>query len=268
MFKVVASDLDGTLLAPDHSLTTLAKETLQTLSKNKGVDVVLATGRHHVDVARIRNNLNIDHGYFIASNGAVVQNSAGEIIFEHVIPAELAARLYDLVKDDKEILTNVYRKDEWHMNNDVPEVKKWFTESNFTYKVFKHDGSLPLDGVHKVFYVSLNHDRLLQLEQQLIESFPDVAVCFASTFSLEVMQKGVSKGNALEEVVKLLGHTMQDVVSFGDSMNDLEMLSMSGKGCLMENAQQRLKDSLPSNDIIGSNTSDAVPNYLRRIYSL
>lgn len=80
------------------------------------------------------------------------------------------------------------------------------------------------------------------------------------------MAGGVSKGHALEAVAKILGHSLQDCIAFGDGMNDAEMLSMAGKGCIMAGAHQRLKDQYPHLEVIGSNTDDAVPHYLRKLY--
>ncbi|WP_149013914.1 HAD hydrolase family protein, partial [Escherichia coli] len=53
---------------------------------------------------------------------------------------------------------------------------------------------------------------------------------------------------------------------FGDGMNDAEMLSMAGKGCIMGSAHQRLKDLHPELEVIGTNAEDAVPHYLRKLY--
>lgn len=50
------------------------------------------------------------------------------------------------------------------------------------------------------------------------------------------MAGGVSKGHALEAVAKKLGYSLQDCIAFGDGMNDAEMLSMAGKGCIMGSA--------------------------------
>ena len=58
MYQVVASDLDGTLLSPDHFLTPYAKETLKLLTA-RGINFVFATGRHYIDVGQIRDNLGI-----------------------------------------------------------------------------------------------------------------------------------------------------------------------------------------------------------------
>lgn len=78
MYQVVASDLDGTLLSPDHTLSPYAKETLKLLTA-RGVNFVFATGRHHVDVGQIRDNLEIK-SYMITSNGARVHDTDGNLI--------------------------------------------------------------------------------------------------------------------------------------------------------------------------------------------
>ena len=79
MYHVVASDLDGTLLSPDHLLTPYAKETLKLLTA-EGVHFVFATGRHHIDVGQIRDNLEIK-AYMITSNGARGHDTHGNLVF-------------------------------------------------------------------------------------------------------------------------------------------------------------------------------------------
>ena len=88
MYQVVASDLDGTLLSPDHFLTPYAKETLKLLTA-RGINFVFATGRHYIDVGQIRDNLGI-RSYMITSNGARVHDSDGQQISWR--PAAAAAR--------------------------------------------------------------------------------------------------------------------------------------------------------------------------------
>jgi hydroxymethylpyrimidine pyrophosphatase-like HAD family hydrolase len=62
-----------------------------------------------------------------------------------------------------------------------------------------------------------------------------VNVSFSTLTCLEVMAGGV-KGHALEAVAKMLGYRLKDCIAFGDGMNDAEMLSMAGKGCIMQRA--------------------------------
>ncbi len=264
MFHVVASDLDGTLLAPDHTLKTYTKETLQLLTA-RDINFVFATGRHHIDVSQIRDNLGIT-AYMITSNGARVHNPAGELIFAHDVDEDIAGELFGLVHDDPEILTNVYRRDDWYMNRNRLDQQDFFRESDFKYQLFQ-PGMLPTDGICKVYYTSDNHERLLALEDALNARWGDrINVSFSLPVCLEVMAGGVSKGHSLAQVAKTLGFSLADCISFGDGMNDKEMLAMAGRGYLMNNSHQRLKDLLPELEVIGTNADEAVARLLRKMY--
>lgn len=264
MYHVVASDLDGTLLSPDHTLTPFAKETLRLLTQ-RGVHFVFATGRHHVDVSQIRDNLEIS-AFMITSNGARVHNTAGDLIFSHDLDADIARDLYGIVHNNPHITTNVYRNDDWYIDRESPEQKEFFQESIFKYHLFE-PALLDTDGVCKVYFTCDEHEKLLPLEDAINARWGDrVNVSFSFPTCLEVMAGGVSKGRALDEVAKIMGYTLKDCIAFGDGMNDLEMLSMAGKGCIMRDAHQRLKNKLPQLDVIGSNVDDAVPHYLRKMF--
>lgn len=264
MFHIIASDLDGTLLSPDHRLTPFTKQTLQLLTA-RGIHFVFATGRHHVDVAQMRDNLKIE-AYMITANGARVHNIANELIYSHNLDEDIVDELFSVVHQDPKIFTNVFRNDEWFMNRNQTDQEEFFRESTFSYQVYQR-GRLPTDGIYKIYFTSDDHQRLLLLEERLNARWGDrVNISFSLPVCLEVMPGGVSKGHALDQVAQILGYKLKDCISFGDGMNDKEMLSMVGKGCIMHNAQQRLKDKLPTLEIIGSNKDEAVPRYLRAMY--
>ncbi|EJL87683.1 sugar/pyridoxal phosphate phosphatase YigL [Pantoea sp. BIGb0393] len=264
MYHIVASDLDGTLLSPEHRLTPFARTTLQELVA-RDIHFVFATGRHYIDVGQMRDKLAIP-AYMITSNGARVHNAAGELVFSHNLDADIASDLYGLQYHDEHILTHVYRDDEWFMSRHRPDEQDYFRESDFNYQVYQ-PGMLPTDGISKVFFTCEDPQRLIPLEQAIEARWGDrVNVSFSLPTCLEVMAGGVSKGHALEAVSKQLGHSLKECIAFGDGMNDVEMLSMSGKGCIMRNGQQRLKDTLPTLEVIGSNAEDAVPHTLRKLF--
>ncbi|MCL2892322.1 sugar/pyridoxal phosphate phosphatase YigL [Brenneria tiliae] len=264
MYHVVASDLDGTLLSPDHTLSPYAKETLKLLTE-KGIHFVFATGRHHMDVAQIRDGLGIS-AFMITSNGARVHNTQGDLIFSHNLDPDIARDLYGVAHHNPDMLTHVYRDDEWFMNRQSPDEERFFKESVFKYQLFE-PGLLETDGVSKIFFTCDSHEQLLTLEEAINARWGDrVNVSFSTLTCLEVMAGGVSKGHALEQVAKIIGFSLRECIAFGDGMNDYEMLSMAGKGCIMQNAHQRLKNVLPALEVIGSNAESAVPNYLRDLF--
>lgn len=78
------------------------------------------------------------------------------------------------------------------------------------------------------------------------------------------MVAGVSKGAAFVRVAERLGIALSEVVAVGDCVNDLEMLSLPGKGILMENADPRLADALAYLERLGSHRDEAVARWLAR----
>ena len=75
-FRAMVSDLDGTLLTPEHLVGDLTIDTLRALEQN-GVDIILATGRNHTDVSSILGKIGAERAVMITSNGARVRDIKG-----------------------------------------------------------------------------------------------------------------------------------------------------------------------------------------------
>ncbi len=109
----------------------------------------------------------------------------------------------------------------------------------------------------------------MPIEQKIRAQYGDqVYMVYSTPQCLEVMNKGVSKANALEELTERRGYTLKDCLVFGDGMNDFEMLKQAGKGCVMGNADPRLKKALPNNEVIGFNKDEAVARYIQEVFDL
>ncbi|VFT73112.1 Cof protein [Klebsiella aerogenes] len=192
MYQVVASDLDGTLLSPDHFLTPYAKETLKLLTA-RGINFVFATGRHYIDVGQIRDNLGI-RSYMItltAPGFTIVMVSKSLPITSIAILPPTCLRS---CRNDPKIVTNVYREDEWYMNRHRPEEMRFFKEAVFNYKLYE-PGELDPQGISKVFFTCEDHEHLLPLEQAMNARWGDrVNVSFSTLTCLEVMAGGGIEG--------------------------------------------------------------------------
>ncbi|WP_413285570.1 Cof-type HAD-IIB family hydrolase [Vibrio sp. MA40-2] len=261
-FQIVASDLDGTLLAPDHQLSTFSKQTLKELHE-KGYTFVFATGRHHVDVAQMRKQVGIP-AYMITSNGARVHNQKDDLMYSKNLDESLVQPIVDIIKKDPKIRIHIYQNDSWLMNQEDEEIKKYHKDSGFHYTVFDVEQA-PTTGIAKLFFTYPDHDYLVTFEDQLNKQFAGrISVVFSTPWCLEVMAYGVSKGEALKAVANSIGSSLDKCIAFGDGMNDVEMLSMAGKGLVMQTSHEKVKKALPDNEVIGSNENHAVAHYLKK----
>jgi len=259
--KIVASDLDGTLLAPNHQLSAYSRETLKALHE-QGYTFVFATGRHHVDVASIRRTVGIP-AYMITSNGARVHDQNDQEMYSQNVPEDLVQPVIDTIKTDPEILIHMYQNDDWLLNKDDEQLRDFHEE--FSYKLYDQDNA-PIDGIAKIFFThpAQDHEHLVTFETKLREQFGDrLNIAFSTPWCLEVMSAGVSKGDALKAVAESIGLTLENTIAFGDGMNDVEMLSMAGKGLVMGTSHEKVMKALPNNEVIGSNADDAVAHYLQ-----
>ncbi|OQM34088.1 Cof-type HAD-IIB family hydrolase [bacterium endosymbiont of Pedicinus badii] len=265
MFRIVVSDLDGTLLSKNHRIEIFTKKILQRVIK-KGIHFIFATGRHHIDVKKIQNDLKIKT-YMITSNGARIHDNFGNLIFSHDFEESIVRELASMFYKDKKISTNIFRDKEWFISKEEINRKDFFFESSFNYKIYKN-GKLPnYLGVCKIYFTCHDPKYLLKIERFLKINLEDkINVSFSLPICLEIMPKGVCKGKSLKKVIKILGYQMKDCISFGDGMNDIEMLSSTGKGCIMKNGHKRLKEKLPHLEIIGTNEEQAVAKYLKKIF--
>ncbi len=260
-FQIVASDLDGTLLGPDHQLSEFSKNTLKELHQ-KGFTFVFATGRHHLDVASIRERAGIP-AYMITSNGARVHDLNDKEMYSQNVAEELVQPIVDVVKKDPNIRINIYQDDNWFINREDETLKNFHVESNFHYSLMDVD-NVPTKGIAKLFFIYPDHDYLVQYEEEINKQFGgQINAAFSTPWCLEVMAAEVSKGAALEAVAKSLNFSLDNCIAFGDGMNDVEMLSMAGKGLVMETAHVKVKQALPQNEVIGSNVDHAVAAYLK-----
>lgn len=263
-YYVVASDLDGTLLTPNNQLTSFTKKILRLLRTLK-VHFIFATGRHYNNVIMIRNNLDI-YSYVITENGSRIYNPEGKLIVSYNLDEEIIHDLLYIVHDDPEIIINIFKENEWLINRYRYDQELFLKNWNFNYTLY-HKDKILYNNINKIYFTSNNHQKLLLLEKELnIRWGCRINISFSAFTCLEVVSGGISKGDALHYVANLLNYELKDCISFGDSMNDREMLSMAGKGCIMYNAQQCLKDALPYLEIIGSNKNEAVPYYLKYMY--
>lgn len=262
-YKAIICDLDGTLLNEEH---TISKKTREVIKKivDKGVKFIIATGRHHKDAFVYKKMLGLD-SFLITSNGAKVHDYENNLIISHNIPKELSDKLL-MYKYSENLHKNVYLDDEWIAESPLEEAKEFHKESGFTYRIASYDSLIGRE-ITKFFYISDDENEIHKLEIELKNKFRSgLNITLSLPVCLEIMKEGVSKANALKEVLKHEGICLEETIAFGDGLNDLEMLSVVGEGFIMGNGSSRLKALLPNNEVILKNSEDGVAKKIEEIF--
>jgi Cof subfamily protein (haloacid dehalogenase superfamily) len=263
MYKLIALDMDGTLLKTDKTISKATFDAIQH-AKNKGVKVVLATGRPVKGIKKYLSELNLlsEDDYAVAFNGAVVQTTKNEkIIAENLLSVEDIKILYDL---SKKLKVNIHA-----LTNDeciTPKISKYsLLEANMNFIPIKE---VDFDTMNKdttiVKIMFIDEEEILDkaIEQIPKEFYDKYTVVKSAPYFLEFLNKKVNKGVGVKLLAEELGIDMKDVICVGDHENDLEMVQYAGLGVAMENAIDKLKDA--ANFVTTSNDDDGVAHVINK----
>lgn len=262
MIKVIASDMDGTLLGNDHMV---APRTLEAIKKaqRQGIRFMIATGRNYRGAMEQLKGLDLECDYLLGS-GAEVRNPEKEVVLRVPIPMEECKKVHQILSEfpvgvifctahfDYRFGTEQEMKDAilhqirlFHTNETVEEIlqSELYTQLWNATKQLKSIDELMASSVpvYKIFLFSEDL-ALLEKIQGILEKNPKIAVAPSFATNLEITDVKAQKGPVLKQYIESLGYKMEEVMVLGDSMNDYSMLSMEfGATVAMENADDRVK---------------------------
>ncbi|WP_411842925.1 Cof-type HAD-IIB family hydrolase [Salinicoccus sp. HZC-1] len=261
MVKLIALDMDGTLLTPDHDITGRTREAIQK-AMDKGVQVVIATGRAFYEAHGIVSKLDMKVPY-ICLNGAEVRNESSEILSTSALNSELIDEVSDVFKaegifyqiyTDRAIYTTSIERDiqvfidlSEQMGQQANETRiRKFMEERLErgtlvevddYKAIFERGD---ENVLKFLATSESKAKLVRAKNGLNE-IGNLAVSSSSAGNIELTHENAQKGIALEHIADVMEINMKDVMTVGDNLNDISMLKRSGLSVAMGNAASEVK---------------------------
>jgi Cof subfamily protein (haloacid dehalogenase superfamily) len=257
--KVVVSDLDGTLLNPQHRISDYTKSIFQELH-NQDYLIVVATGRHHLDAMAIIETLEVPV-YLVSSNGARIHSPEKEELFSFNLDSDVVKAALN-VEIDPEITVVLFKENVWQTNRVNERLNAFQPELKYRPELVDYK-TLEDFGAIKIFFSSDNHQKLVKLKDAILaNSSEHLHYAFSLPTCLEFMDKSIDKAVAIERVLEKEGFTLKEAVSFGDGFNDVQMLSAAGKGLIMGNAPALLKETLPDLEVIKTNAEDGVARYI------
>jgi Cof subfamily protein (haloacid dehalogenase superfamily) len=257
--KLLAIDVDGTLLHDDHHLSERTKNAIGQI-KERGVKVVLATGRGPMSCFPIMEELALTDP-LITHNGAVIvdpqtKHVALEIGFkaEELIPIIQYCRQTGIHFD----ACTAFEMYIEGRNSEADQMYKKF----FAYPKLVADTSLLTDQIVK-FTLFGDERQMDQSLEEVVPKFPDWSIIRSGERFIDVIHPQATKGSALKRILKEQDIHPEQVVAFGNYYNDLEMIELAGVGVAMENSPEQIKRL--ADRVTVSNNEDGVAEIIEEL---
>lgn len=261
--KLIITDLDGTLLNNHHTISEFTKAIFQALHEQNYI-LVVATGRHHLDAMALVESLNVPL-YLVTSNGARIHSPTKDLLFSVNMDSETIQSILAL-DIDPDITTVLFKEEVWQTNIHNEKLNSFSKEVTYNRELVNFKEIEDFEAI-KIFFTHENQEKLLAVRDLILEKHPEsFNHAFSLPICLEFMDKSVDKSVAIAKILEIEQLDFRNTIAFGDGFNDEKMLLSSGKGLIMGNAPQSLKEKLPHLEIIASNHEDGVAQYLSKVF--
>ena len=271
-YKIVASDLDGTLLNSKSAISDENNKAIETLY-NMGVNFVPCTGRSYSELPdELKQNPNIR--YYILSNGAMVYDKITNDKILTCISKQLLKNIINIINDydvhivfrmNGKLLADAAQCDD--ASYDFYNVCTDHRHVVSNYATFPDNFADALkngDNIEEVSVFFRNVEKLPECQKRLLK-YEELNIVHGFVNNLEIFSKFAGKGNAILKLADKLGIEHSDTISMGDSENDISAIKLAGLGLAVKNACDGLKQA--ADKIICSNDEHAVEYVLKNFFN-
>ena len=287
MYKLVAIDLDGTLL---NSYGTISEKNKQVINKaiEKGTEIVIASGRPVSSVRNFANEINANN-YIICGNGSILYDLKNEqILYNKFINRQKVLQIIKICEENS-IYYNIYTETLTiakslnynvlvynNENQNKPDDKKTnikivadiykYVEENSDLNVLK----ITICDSDEIIFGSIIR-KLRQIKDIDVLDVSHMARKTIKTgteetkveyFYTEITSQNVNKWNALYELAKRLNIKENEIIAIGDNINDKEMIENAGLGIIVQNSSPYMKQI--AKKMVSDNNNDGVAEALKK----
>ncbi len=268
IYKLIFTDIDGTLLNKDRQLSELTKEVFQQLQKS--VPVVLISSRMPQAMRHLQHDLHIAHQPLICYNGGLVLID-NKMVSSTEIPLSIIQSLHEFNREINCHLS-LYNGVDWY----VPAMDQWAKREENNTQVTPEvlSNSMVIKkwekedkGAHKIMCMG-EEEHIDQITDYLSKNFQKELHLYRSKPTyLEIANRKVSKLTAIKILLKdHFKSSLKECIAFGDNYNDYEMLQAVGMGIAVGNAKPEILEI--ANQITHHGKEDGVARSLRKLFDL
>lgn len=233
-YKLIAIDLDDTLLGPDKKIIPENALALRRAAQ-AGIEIVLASGRVYSSIKPYSEELGLN-SHTIAMAGAQLLTPDGQLIYSTNVPPAYAKEAVHWAHS-RGLYYQLYRDDGMYYINDIPEFRKFYSDSN-NGLIAKHDPSLLQEDplfTYKLLIVD-TPENIRKHQAEASEMFPDLRILISQSELLEFLNPETSKGAALAFLAEKKGLSRDEIMAIGDSEIDISMIEYAGTGVAVANS--------------------------------
>lgn len=263
MIKLIASDMDGTLLNSDHKIPKENVELIKFAQKN-GIEFVVATGRAYYEALPALNDENIKCDV-ISFNGGIIYDKNGNII--NITPMKLKDLYYTIeILKSLEISYQLYTKNTIYTNSIETDITAYIDlirangeEPNEQHLRQEAKNRLALGHITEVENIELylnqednpaikvigisNDLEKLKHATELLSGNDNISVTSSGANNVEIMDKKATKGEALKIVADIHDINLKNAIAIGDNLNDQAMLDIVEYSIAMKNGNKELQNN-------------------------
>ena len=268
-YKLLAVDMDGTLLTSDKKISPRNKAALEKLF-DRGIYVVTSTGRGLAEIVEYREDFKRMNYGILISGGVVFDFFRDEPIVTHAVDEDIMLKLIDFGLEERAMIhlltlrKSIAREDDiQHMEDFGMGVYRRIFNSictrseDFKDYIRTHPG--------EVAKVNLYHRDRASRDRNLARmNALDLSISYAESNNLEAAPHGITKASGLRELCDFLQIDISETVAIGDGNNDKEIIQAAGVGVAMGNARDSLKEL--ADFVTTDNDSDGVAAAIEKIF--
>ena len=238
MIKLIATDIDGTLLNYDRTVPDRLMSCLESL-KSHGVKVVTVTGRMYKAAIKIYKQLNFKDA-LVSYQGGQINNFDGKILYQKVLDKNQIQKGINWARKN-DVHIQIYNNDNLYAESDNDFIKRYSYEQNVPYEIVNFDDLNP-EYTSKMLAIDFNDpDRVTAWIEELTKIFPECFIVKSTPNFCEISHKNANKYDAVKFLQNYYGLKDDEVLTIGDQNNDLALLQAGGVKVAMGNATDELK---------------------------
>jgi len=265
MYRLIISDLDGTLLRDDHTLSDYTKAVIHKVSE-QGIDFMLATGRIFGGATQYAKALQLNTP-ILACNGALIKEAEGRLIYGMPLQEDVLSEIFDVL-EERSLYFHCYGEESFYTEKFSDHLSGFYAfnkalpeEEQFPMVEINPRELIGKDTIYKVLARCSGEEVRKELYDRL-SKIPGTSVTVSWYDSFDICAENVSKAAAIERYARSKGIEASEIICFGDNYNDIEMVQYVGLGVAVENGVDELKEV--ADYVTGNNNEDGVAKAIEK----